>query len=120
MRAKRHAFLGDFAKLVQAENLKSPRVSQDCPWPCHETVQPAQLADGFDSGTQVEMISIAKKNLNPEFFKNVLRHAFDGGNRADRHENRGFDFSMGRDQPPGARLLPSGLDAKLNRHGLKL
>ncbi len=78
MRAKCNPFLVDFAKLVQAENLEAAGIGQDRPRPRHETMQPAQLADGFHPGTQVEVIGIAEKNLNPEFFQNVLRHAFDG------------------------------------------
>jgi hypothetical protein len=120
MRAKRHTFLSNFTKLVQAENLKAPGVSQDRPPPRHEAVQSAQLAHGIDSGAQVEVIRISEKDLNPEFFENILGHSFNGRHGADRHEYRCFDFSVGSDQTPGASLFVRRLDAKLNRHYLEL
>ncbi len=49
MRAECDTFLGNFAKLIQTENLEAPGIGQDGPRPCHETMQAAQLADGFDS-----------------------------------------------------------------------
>src|ERR1700693_3679089 len=67
MRANRDAFLADFAQLVQAENLEASEISQDRSRPCHETMQPAKLADSFNSGAQVKVVSVAQKNLNPEF-----------------------------------------------------
>ena len=80
--------------------------------PCN----PPRLPDGFDSGTQVEVIGVAEKNLNSEFFENVLRHAFDGRYRAHRHEHRGFDLAVRREQPPGASSAGAGLDMELNGH----
>src|ERR1700693_6223212 len=116
MRAKSDAFLADLAQLVQAENLEASGISQDRPRPRHETMQPAKLADSFDSGTQVKVVSVAQKNLNPEFFENVLRHALDRRYRADRHEHGGLDFPVRRGQPPGASAPANSLDAKLNGH----
>src|SRR5271168_1436564 len=51
MRTKRHAFLGHFAKLAQAENLEAAGISKDRARPCHETMQSSHLPDGFRSGT---------------------------------------------------------------------
>ena len=75
MRAKRHSFLGDFAKFVQAENLEAAGIGQDRPRPGHESVQASEVADGFDSWPQIEVIGIAEKNLDAEFFENILRTA---------------------------------------------
>src|SRR5580700_5458511 len=116
MRTKRHTFFRDLAKLVQAENLEAPRISKDRPRPRHETMQPAHLPDGCHSGTQVEVISIAEKNLNSEFFENVLRHALDGRYRAYRHEYRGFDLAMRGEHSPAASGAGASLDMELNRH----
>ncbi len=77
MRAKRHAFLGHFAKFVQTENLEAARVGENGARPRHEAMQPAQLADLRDSGSQVEMVGIAQKDLYAEIFQDVLRNAFD-------------------------------------------
>src|SRR5271155_2062719 len=70
VRTKRHAFFGDLAQLVQAENLESAGIGQDGLRPRHEAMQPAQPSNGFDSRTQVEVIGIAEKNLDAEFFQN--------------------------------------------------
>jgi hypothetical protein len=83
-------------------------------------VQPSQLADGFHPRTQVEVVSIAEKNLNPEFLENILRHAFNCRYRADGHEYRGFDFAMRREQPAGASSACAGIDMKLYGHCLEI
>jgi len=41
-------------------------------------MQASELADGFDPRTQVEVISIAQKNLDSEIFEDILGHGFDG------------------------------------------
>src|SRR5580700_11899398 len=116
MRTKRHALLADFAQLVQAENLEAAGIGKDRPRPRHETVQTAHLAYGFDSGTQVEVIRIAEKNLHPELFENILGHAFDRCYRADRHEDRGFNLAVRSEQAPGTRGAGAALDIELNGH----
>ncbi len=116
MRAECDAFFGDFAQLVQAENLEAAGIRQDRSRPRHETMQSAEIAHGFDSGAEVKMISVAEKNLNPEFFENILRHTFDCGRRADGHEHGSFDLAVRRDEAAGARRLARGLNAKLNGH----
>jgi hypothetical protein len=42
------------------------------------------------------MVGVAKENLNPKLFQNVLRHAFYRTERADGHEDRSLDFAMRR------------------------
>src|SRR5579863_10243446 len=63
VRAKRHALLSDFAKLVQAENLKAAGIGENRPRPCHKAMQATEITYGFDSGTQVEVVSITEQNL---------------------------------------------------------
>src|SRR5580700_1149885 len=116
MRTKRHALLADFAELVQAENLEAAGIGQNRPRPRHETMQTAHLAHGFDPGTQVEVISIAEKNLDSELFENILRHAFDGRDGAHGHEYGGFDLAVRSMQAPGTRRAGTALDMELNGH----
>ena len=116
MRAERHALFSHFAQLVQAENLEAAGIGQDRPRPRHEPMQAAHLADGFHSRTQVEVIGIAEKNLNPELFENILRHAFDGRNGAHGHKYRGFDLAVRSEQAPGAGRAGVALDMELCGH----
>ena len=120
MRAKRHALVGDFAKFVQAENLEAAGISQDRPRPGHESVQASEVADGLDSRPQIEVISIAEKNLDPEFFENILRDGFDRGGGAYGHKHGSFDLSMGRDQATSAGRAGAVPDYELNGHCLRL
>src|SRR5581483_5604899 len=94
MRAKLDAALTDFAQLVQAENLESAGVGKNAAFPRHKPVQPAHFADGFMSGPEIEVIRVAEKNPNAELFQNVLRHAFDGTKRSDRHEDWSLDLAV--------------------------
>jgi hypothetical protein len=48
------------------------------------------------------VVGIAEKNLNAEFFENVLRHAFDSGSCAHRHKDRSFDLAVRQSQTTGA------------------
>src|SRR6202050_3426993 len=116
MRAERNSLFGYLAKLVQAENLEASGVGEDRTRPRHETMQPAELADSFDSGTQIKVISVAEKNLHAKFFEDILRHPFHRGHGADRHEHRGFNYSMRSEQSPGARTFTRSINAKFNGH----
>jgi len=44
------------------------------------------------------VIGIAQDNLRTQLFQDVLRHALDGSQRADRHEHWGFNGTVGGDQ----------------------
>ena len=116
MRAERHAFFGDLAQIVQAENLEAAGVGENRPRPRHEAMQSAQLADLLDSRPQVEVISVSQKNLDAEFLENVLRNALDRGQRSHRHEDWGFDFAMRRDQTAGAGGAGVSLDLEIDGH----
>src|ERR1700688_4473204 len=116
MRAEGDAIFGDFAEVIQTENLEAPGIGQDCPRPRHETMQAAQAADGFDSGTQVEVISVAEEDLSSEFFENILRHGFHRPGSANGHEHWSFDLAMGCDQATGTGGSGTGVDLELNGH----
>jgi len=40
------------------------------------------------------MIGIPQQDLDAKFFEHILRDAFDGRERTDRHENRGLDLAV--------------------------
>jgi hypothetical protein len=77
-------------------------------------VQSAQLADLFDSWPQIKMVGIAQKDLHTEVFQDVLRDTFYGRHRADRHEDRGFDYAVGCGQAAGPGWAVGGVDLKRN------
>jgi len=67
-------------------------------------VQPAQTADEFMAGTQVKMIRIGQQNADAQVVGEVaLGEPFDGGLRAHRHEDRGFNGAMRRVKQARAR-----------------
>ena len=116
MRAERHTFFADLAKIRQAENLKPAGVGEDGSDPRHESMQPAHLPDGFDSRPQIKMIGIAEQNLDAQFFQHILRNALHRSQRSNRHENRRFNLSVRRDQFAGAGRAASGFNLQLESH----
>ena len=103
MRAKRHAFVRHFAQFAQAENLEAAGIGENRARPGHEFVQPAQLADQFMAGTQIEMIGIGKQDLHAEVFEILLRLALHRRGRAHRHERRRINHAVRRGQPAEPR-----------------
>ncbi len=120
MRAKRHAFFRHLAQFVQTENLEAAGVGENRARPRHEAMQPAQLADLLDSRPQIKMVGISQKNLDAEFFQNVLRDAFDRRQGSHRHEDWRFDDAVRRGQPAGAGSAGGGFDLKGNRQRWRL
>ena len=53
MRAEAHAFVGDFAKLGKAEDLKAAGIGEDRAGPGHEFVQAAEFADQLVTRAQI-------------------------------------------------------------------
>ena len=74
-----HSFFVHLAKFVQAENLEAARVRENRARPRHETMQAAQLAHLLHPRPQIKMVGISQKDLDAQFFQNVLRNAFDRG-----------------------------------------
>ena len=116
MRAKGDAIFLDLAQFTQAENLEAAGIGENRPRPCHETMQSTEIADGLDSRAQIKMVGIAQQDLNAKIFEEVLGHAFDRGERANRHKYRGFDFAMGRNQSSGTGGAGAGFNLKLKGH----
>ena len=88
--------------------------------PRHESMQAAHAAYGFDSGTQVEVIGVAENDVRAQLFEGVLRNTFHRGYRADRHENRGPDLAVGRQEAPGAGFAARLVDVEGEGHCLGL
>jgi len=83
VRLKDDSLIGDLAKASEAEHLESARVRQDRARPIHEPVQPAQLANGFMSRPQKQMIGIAKNDLRVQIVQQIPRkQPFHLGQRA--------------------------------------
>lgn len=83
-------------------------------------MQAAKLANLLNSGAQVKVVGVAQQNLDIQLFEDILRYAFDRGQRADRHEDRSFDFTVRGDQSASAGLAGSGRDLELEGHWRKL
>ncbi len=102
VRAEVHAVIGDFAQLVERENLKAAGVGEQGVRPTDEFVQAAHAADGLVAGAQVEVIRVAEDNLCAQRFERVLRDGFDRSLRADGHEHRRFHGLMGKAETSAA------------------
>src|SRR5690348_7029039 len=112
MRAKFNAALADFAQLIEAEELEPPGVGKNASLPRHEAVQRADLADCLVTGPQIQVISVAEKNLDAKLFENVLRHTFYRSERADRHEDRSLDFAVRCSNTTQASRTSSAVDGE--------
>ena len=60
------------------------------------------------------MVGISEENLYPKFFQNVLRDAFYRRHRSYRHEYRGFNYAVRRDQAAQAGSAADGFNFKGN------
>ena len=109
-------FLGDLAQIVQAENLKAAGIGQNGTRPGHEPVQSSQLLYLCYPRPQVKVVGVAQQNLDTEFLEDVLRNAFDRGERADGHEHRRLDFAMRSGETATAGCTGLCLNLELKRH----
>ena len=84
--------------------------------PGHEAVQPAQLADQFVAGAQEQVIGVGQDDAGVEILREVaLGEPFDGGLRADRHEDGRFDVAVRGVQQAGAGARCRGTRPPLRR-----
>ncbi len=74
----------------------------------------SQLAHGFDARAEVKVVGIAENDFGADFFEQVLRDAFDRGERAYRHEYGGLDGPVRGGELAAAGWACGGLD--LERH----
>ena len=108
MRTKRHAVIGHFAEIAQAEDLKAARIGEDRMRPRHELVETAHLADQFMAGPEIQVIGIRKQNLDAELFEILLRLTLHRRGCAHRHERRRLDHAMRRGETPKPRARRIG------------
>ena len=95
MGAEQNAIVGDFAKIVEAEDLEAAGIGEDGPRPGHEAVETAEALDAFVTGTKKQMVGVGEDNFRVEFrFQIALGESFDRGLCADGHEYRSFDNAM--------------------------
>lgn len=104
MRAEFHAVFFNLPNFRQTKNLKTAAVGENGQIPIHEFVQATGGADDGESGTQVEMVSIAENNLRAHLMKFARVERLDAGLRADGHEHRRLNDAMHSDQFSQARL----------------
>lgn len=113
MGTKSYAFFGDLAQFIQAENLKATGIGKDGARPGHEAVEATELADGCDSGPQIQVIGVAEQNLNAELFEDILGNGFDRCRGADGHKDGSFNFAVGRGQARRAGGSGAGVKFEL-------
>ena len=103
MRLEGDAFVGDLAQPGKAEHLVAAGIGQDRARPGHETVKSPEVPDQFVAGAQEEMVGVAEDDAGLEIVPQIaLAESFDGGLRADRHEDRGRDVAVRGVQDAGA------------------
>src|SRR5207245_8156539 len=61
-RREAHAFLGDLAKLAEAEHLVASRVGEDGSRPADKSVQPAVRGDHLQPGAQPQVKGVAEEH----------------------------------------------------------
>ncbi len=95
MRLKEDALFLDLPRARQGKYLVAAAVRQYRPAPSAELMQPARLFQHLETGPQVEMIGIAKDDLRPDIFRQLLLgYGFYTPRRADRHKDGSKDLSM--------------------------
>ena len=107
------AFLRNFTKRLQRENLEAAGVSDDGFVPGHEAVQAAHFADQLVAGPEMEVIGVGEDHLGAHRGQIFRIERFDRSQCAHRHERWSFNLSMRRREKPGAR----GTQLRLNREG---
>jgi len=109
VRTKTHAFVGDAAKLGEAENLIAAGVGEDGVRPGHELMQATEAANQFVAGTQIKMIGVGEEDFRAQLFERFLRECFDGSLRADGKKKWRFHCAVGRGEAAAPRSSGIGL-----------
>ena len=114
-----HAILGNARQIAQAEDLEAAAVGEDGQAPAHEVVQPAETADEFVAGPQVEVIGVAEDDRGAAVEQVAGTQGLYGCLRAHRHEHGRVDDAVRRFQAPEAGLAAgvASKDIKRQRHG---
>src|SRR5882762_6498785 len=109
MRAKAHAFIGNFSQFGKAEDLVTAGIGENGAVPGHEFMETAQFADQLMPWAKIEVISVSENDLGAEFFQRFIAQAFYRCLRAHRHEYRRFNRSVRSGQPSAARASCVGI-----------
>jgi len=122
VRTEEDALFGDLAELAKAPDLEAAGVGEDGTGPLHEAVEAAEGLDELVAGAQEEVVGIAEDDAGVQVGDKIpLRNSFDGGLRADGHEDGGFDGAVRgvEEAGPGAGVGTSGEDFEAqSRQGL--
>lgn len=117
-RGEFHAFLGDLAHALQAEDLEAAGVGQDGLVPLHEAVQAAVLFHDGGAGAQPQVEGVAQHDLRADVLELVRQHGLDAAVGADRHENGGLDHAVVERQAAAAGAAVGGQQFELQSgHG---
>lgn len=109
MRTEAHAFVRDFAERGKTEDLEAARIGEKGARPGHELVEPAQLANEFVAGAQIQMIGVGQEDFGAELLESVLREGLDGRRRSHGHEERRLHGTVRRMQHTATRAGRIGL-----------
>ena len=86
----------EFANLCQGEYLEASAVRQDWPVPGLELVKASGLAERLQSGTKVQVVSVAQDYLGAYVFLQLfVVDSLDGTHGSHRHENGRVDAAVG-------------------------
>ena len=104
-----HALFTDLA-VGQREYLEPAGIGEDGLVPTHQSVQTAMTFDQLRAVGQTQVVGIGEHHLGAGGRHLIGRGAFDRGLGTDRHEGRGLDHTVRRDETtsPGAGVLASG------------
>ena len=92
----------DFSDRGQAEDLEAAAIGEDRALPIDELVQAARGADDFETGPNVEVVSVTKDDLRAHFVELPRVEGFHAALRANRHEHGRVHHAVGGRQPAQA------------------
>jgi hypothetical protein len=106
--AKPHTTGVHLVELGETKDLKATAVRQHRPSPAHESVQAAELLDGFDPGSERQMVEIGKQDASAGLLQSLRSHTLHRAQRRHRHESRCLHLSMGKSQQATTSLPVAG------------
>src|SRR5688572_24832812 len=116
MRLKPGAFIRDDPALRQAEHLEAAAVGENRPVPPDEAMQPPSPRNQLVAGTQEQVIRIAEDDLGSCLLEVSVARGLDDPLRADRHEGRGLDDTVGRLELAETRRAVGAPDGEAEGH----
>ena len=109
MVAEAHALLRNLAQASQAPYLEAAAVRQHGAVPPREGVQATEVADGFITRAQAEVVGVAEDDVGAERLQIFRVQGFNRALCAYGHEDGGGHITMGEVQ--GAESRPGGVGA---------